>query len=50
VPALFFFVGYFQDRVLRTICSVCLWTVILLNSASLAARITDVNRKCPADG
>jgi hypothetical protein len=35
-----YFVEYFWDRVLWTICSGLLWTMILLISASWVARIT----------
>jgi hypothetical protein len=35
--------GFFQDRVSKTICLGWLWTMILLISASWVARITDVS-------
>jgi hypothetical protein len=40
--------GYFRNRVLRTICSGWLWTVILLISDSWVARITGVSHQCLA--
>jgi hypothetical protein len=39
---------YFQDRVSWTICPSCLWTVVLLISASWVARITGVSHPAPA--
>jgi hypothetical protein len=35
--------GYFWDRVLGTVCPGWLWTMILLISASLVARITGMS-------
>jgi hypothetical protein len=40
-----FFVGYFQDRVLWTLSPGCIWTVILLISASRVAKITGVSHQ-----
>jgi hypothetical protein len=40
--ALVFYVGYFWEIVLWTICPSCLWTVVLLISASWVAKITGV--------
>jgi hypothetical protein len=44
----FFVLGIFWDRVSWTTCQSWLWTAILLISASLVARITDVSHQCPA--
>jgi hypothetical protein len=41
-------VGYFQDRVLQTLCLDWLWTEILLISASWVSRITDISHQHPA--
>jgi hypothetical protein len=41
-----FFDGFFQDKVLQTICQSWLWTVILLMSASWVARITGMSYRC----
>jgi hypothetical protein len=46
--ALFLVMGFFWDRVLQTICSGWLWTVILLISASWVARVTGVSHWSPA--
>jgi hypothetical protein len=39
------YVEYFQDRVSQTVCPGCLWTVILLISASWVARIIGVSHQ-----
>jgi hypothetical protein len=39
----FFYIGYFQDRVLRTICPGWLGTLIFLISASWVAKIAEVS-------
>jgi hypothetical protein len=39
--------GYFQDRVLRTICLVWLWATILLISASWVPKITGMSHQRP---
>jgi hypothetical protein len=44
----FFVMGFFQDRVLWTICSGWLWNIILLVSASLVGRITGMSHWRPA--
>jgi hypothetical protein len=46
LPALF---GYFQHRVLWTVCLGWLWTLILLISASWIARIIGVSHQVPGD-
>jgi hypothetical protein len=40
--------GFFQDRVLQTVCTGWLWTTILLISTSWIARITGLSHWCPA--
>jgi hypothetical protein len=42
-----FCIGYFQDRVSKSICPVWPQTMILLISASWVARITVMNHWCP---
>jgi hypothetical protein len=41
----FFMMGFFQDRVSWTICSIWLWTIILLISASWVVRITGMSHQ-----
>jgi hypothetical protein len=47
-PALFFCEGFFEIRSHGTICPGCLWTSILLISASWVGRITGVSHQCLA--
>jgi hypothetical protein len=48
LPQPFFVLGFFQDKVLQTICLGWLWTVILLISASWVVRITGGSHLCLA--
>jgi hypothetical protein len=47
-PLAFFVMGFFQDRISRTVCPGWLQTLILLISASPIARITGVSHWHPA--
>jgi hypothetical protein len=47
-PPIFFYEGFFRDRVSRTVCLGWLLTVILLVSASWVARIIGVSHWCLA--
>jgi hypothetical protein len=44
----FFCIGYFQDRVLQTICSGWPWTTVLLISVSWVVRIIGMSHGHPA--